>query len=447
MSKTLIDQNLGEQLIFLISQPRAGSTMLQRVLFSHSEVNASAEPWIMLHPLYALKRKGYSAEYDSRVAKEALDDFLGNLMNGEDVYIEAIRKMALFLYETTLEKSGKAYFLDKTPRYYFIIPELYKIFPKAKFIFLIRNPLAVLSSVLESWVKEDWKLLSNYKDDLLKAPRLIIDGINLLKNDAIVISYEKLVENPKKEIKSLCEKLQIEFQSTMLEYGNDSQPEGRMGDQIEIHKHSKPVADYINKWASKLNTPYVKGLAEIYLATIGYEIVENMGYSSNKLFNALSDKGEDENFDEKLLERIISHLGISHSENLSLNGGNAKFTQGFYEDEGGFRWIKKEGNIFLWGLSLDKPLSIKLALTCGNSGLYKQFPFAIDLYKDKKLFKSVHFERSGQIEQVEIPIEQEKSVANIFIKSEQVFIPSASGDSNDDREMSVQLSNLEIGQV
>ena len=141
----------GTNMIFVISQPRAGSTLLQRILAAHPAVFSVAEPWLMLHPVYALKRGGVNAEYESSLARQGLDDFLSLFPEGEDVYIEALRGMASALYGRALTVEGKQYFLDKTPRYYLIIKELYRIFPQAKFVCLLRNPLAVLASILETW--------------------------------------------------------------------------------------------------------------------------------------------------------------------------------------------------------------------------------------------------------------------------------------------------------
>ena len=47
-----------ENLILMISPPRAGSTMLQRILGSHSDIHTVSEPWLVLHPLYALRPEG-----------------------------------------------------------------------------------------------------------------------------------------------------------------------------------------------------------------------------------------------------------------------------------------------------------------------------------------------------------------------------------------------------
>ena len=130
----------GSNLIFLISLPRSGSTLLQRILGGHPDIATLAEPWVMLHPLYALKRAGIETEYDAVLAREALDDFLGQIDGGETAYVEGVRRFAGDLYARALARQGKRLFLDKTPRYYRIIPELRQVFPRAKFIILLRNP-------------------------------------------------------------------------------------------------------------------------------------------------------------------------------------------------------------------------------------------------------------------------------------------------------------------
>ena len=100
------------------------------------------------------------------------------------------------IYGQVLEPTRKTYFLDNTPRYYYIISELYSIFPNAKFIFLFRNPLDVVNSILNTWVKDDWYALSQYRDDLIKAPHLLQKGKIELGDSVYVIKYEKLITEP-----------------------------------------------------------------------------------------------------------------------------------------------------------------------------------------------------------------------------------------------------------
>ena len=128
----------GEGLIFMISQPASGSTMLQRILGNHSQIHTLNEPWLMLHPLYALRGRGHEAEYDARAGWLRLKEFLKHVPAGNEAYLEGVRRMCAYLYDCALAPTGKRFFLDKTPPYYFIIPELQETFPDARIIFLLR---------------------------------------------------------------------------------------------------------------------------------------------------------------------------------------------------------------------------------------------------------------------------------------------------------------------
>lgn len=281
------EEFLGDSLIFIISQPRAGSTLLQRILAGHPLIQTSAEPWLMLHPIYALRDTGYQAEYDSYWAYRALHDFLTYQANGETTYLQAIRAWAHVLYGRALQGTGKKFFLDKTPRYYLIIPELYSLFPKAKFIFLIRNPLAVLSSIISVWVKSNWPDLASYRHDLLLAPRHILEGIELLGHNAITIRYEDLVTDPVESVSSLCQRLDISFSEDMLYYGDRPTLKGYLGDPTGIHEHKMPSANSLNKWTHLADTAQTKHLALAYLGELGAAMVEKLGYSASEIKHTL----------------------------------------------------------------------------------------------------------------------------------------------------------------
>lgn len=56
-----------KNLIFLISLPRSGSTLTQKILGAHSAIYTRSEPWIMLNPLYSLKQEGIDAIYNKQL--------------------------------------------------------------------------------------------------------------------------------------------------------------------------------------------------------------------------------------------------------------------------------------------------------------------------------------------------------------------------------------------
>lgn len=279
-----------KRLIFLISQPRSGSTLLQHILGSHPEVHTLPEPWFMLHLVYGMRKSGMRTEYDVGAANKALKNFLKQLPEGESAYLSGIRKMASYLYEQALQNTEKVVFLDKTPRYYLIIPELYRIFPRAKFIFLIRNPLSVLSSIIETNMRGLWHgiFTTDRKHDILTAPNLILKGVEQLGNKAIVVHYESLVTKPDQSVHEVCEKLDLKFAPSMITYGNKVKFNGDVFvDPKSIYKHETPVIDYVNNWQKKFNTEQKIYIAREYLSALGPEVVENLGYSYHDLKKAL----------------------------------------------------------------------------------------------------------------------------------------------------------------
>lgn len=266
-------------LIFLISQPRAGSTLLQRMLGSHSQIHTTAEPWVMLHPLFALRDDGHWACYNARLAKAATNLFLEGLDQGKAVYTHALREFGLRLYGKALSGTGKKFFLDKTPRYYLIVRNLLEVFPRAHFIILFRNPIAVLASSYSYFVRNHGKRLSDHRIDLLDAPKMLLEGSKVLGDKSIVVNYEQLVSSPEETLVDLCRKLGIEFQPSMVEYGNANLPHWPLGDQGKVYLEGKPVVTSLDAWKKDVQDPGFWKLAWDYLRFLGPEIVSAMGYS------------------------------------------------------------------------------------------------------------------------------------------------------------------------
>lgn len=273
----------GQNLIFLISQPRAGSTMLQRILGSHPDMHTVSEPWLMLPAMIALTGRWCNREErEARFARENVQAFLKTLPCGDDEYFEGLRRMYTYLYDCALESSEKRYFLDKTPRYAYIIPELYRTFPEAHFIILLRNPLAVLCSVVKTWTGYDRRLLSLHRDDLDDVPGLLLEGIEMLGAKCVIVHYEELVGQPETEVQKICEKLGIEFFPEMIEYNRHNLPQWRFGDSL-VYQHTRPVAKKAESWRSDIRHPLMWRLANKYLGLLGRETIEKMEYSYHEL--------------------------------------------------------------------------------------------------------------------------------------------------------------------
>jgi hypothetical protein len=135
-----------DRLVFLIGAPRSGTTLLARMLSSHSLVHGRAEP----HLITPIAHLGYfasvqKAPYDPFNVEQAVKEIVAEIPRGEAGYLDALRAYTDALYAQLMERApaGKRFFLDKTPAYALVLPFLAKLYPAARYVVLTRHPLAI----------------------------------------------------------------------------------------------------------------------------------------------------------------------------------------------------------------------------------------------------------------------------------------------------------------
>jgi len=272
------------QPIFLLSMPRSGSTLVQRVLASHPEVSTAAEPWVLLPHAYASRERGIAAEYTQPVAARAIHEFIDGLPGGEADYWRALRGFALELYAAAADP-GARYFLDKTPRYHFILPELNLMFPDAKLIFLWRNPLAVVASICETWTKGRWTV-DRWQGDLDGIIDLI-DAYLDSRERAVAVNFETLVSDPLSSWPTLFAYLDLGFEPSVLTAFADVDLRGSMGDPTGVHDYRELSTQPLEKWKRQLGSPWRKRWCHDWLARIGTERLAVMGYDHDAMLAEL----------------------------------------------------------------------------------------------------------------------------------------------------------------
>ena len=130
-------------LILVIGPPRSGSTLLMRMLSSHSAIYSRAEP----HLLTPLAHLGFydtvdAAPFDHLQAQQSVREFVADLPRGEADYLDACRAYTDVLYGRMLAARGKGkpFFLDKTPANALVLPFIAKLYPRARYVVLTRHP-------------------------------------------------------------------------------------------------------------------------------------------------------------------------------------------------------------------------------------------------------------------------------------------------------------------
>ena len=261
--------------IFVLSLPRSGSTLVQRVLTAHEQIASAAEPWLLLPHSYALRERGIAAEYTQPIAARAIREFVGGLPGGEDDYWSALRGFALELYGRSAGPTH-TYFLDKTPRYHFIAPELFRMFPDAKVIFLWRNPLAVVSSIVRTWTRGRWNV-DRWQEDL-RGVGALVEAHEAHRDSTIALNYEALVSEPNTTWPAIFDYLELPFDESVLTSFAQVHLPGTMGDPTGVLEYQELSSEPIDKWKETLGTSWRKRWCREYLDWIGADRLAAMGY-------------------------------------------------------------------------------------------------------------------------------------------------------------------------
>ena len=271
-----------KQIAFIISLPRSGSTLLQKLLHNHPEIATSAENWILLSMCYALFEKDMLAPYNHRLAMTAMRDLQDRA--GIDLDLQ-VNEFATRVFDQMC-RPGQT-FVDKTPRNYLIIEHLMRVFPNAKFIVLKRNPIQVYASILSSWRNNRFR--GHYRDwiDVHVGPRRIATTLKLLRNRAHVVDYENLVRSPNEVLLGVQEYLAIKPVSDLHEMFDPSLRLGVLGDQ-KGHRFADVNNSSVDSWRGVFATHLRKRYIRRYVMELARDgTLQDLGYERDELIEEI----------------------------------------------------------------------------------------------------------------------------------------------------------------
>jgi hypothetical protein len=278
-----------DRLIFVIGPPRSGSTLLTRMLGAHSAVHSPVEP----HLLTPLAHLGYyakveRADYDPIIAQRGIRAVVESLPQGESQYLDALRAYTDAVYRGLLESSGRKRLLDKTPAYGLVLDFVEKLYPRARYVVLTRNPLAVWSSYVNSFFDGDHAVAHAHNPLLERYVPAMARFLRETRVQHCHVRYEELVQSPREEMQRLCEFLDLPFEEDMIEYGRSEggQVESArgLGDPVTIAKESRPTTASVARWVEDY-AGQAEGLAlaQQILAKLTDEDLGTWGFSRNEI--------------------------------------------------------------------------------------------------------------------------------------------------------------------
>lgn len=197
--------------IFVVGLPRSGSTLIEQILASHSQVEGTMElPDIIsiARRLGGRRKRGEPSAYPESVASLPAEEL--KALGVE--YLERTRVQ---------RKLGRPFFIDKLPNNFAHIGLIRLILPNATVIDARRHPMACGFSLF----KQHFARGQNFAYDLTDIGRYYRDYVELMAHfDAVLpghvhrVIHEQLVADPEGQVRALLAHCGLEFEAACLRF-------------------------------------------------------------------------------------------------------------------------------------------------------------------------------------------------------------------------------------
>lgn len=194
--------------IFIVGMPRAGSTLVEQILSSHSQVEGTSE--LPDLPAIARREPGYP--------KRALKLSTAERTAMGDEYLQRA---------SVQRRTDKPYFIDKLPNNWLYVPFIQLVLPNAKIIDARRHPLGCCFSNFRQHFARgqafayDLTDLGSYYANYV---RLMAHIDDVLPGKVHRVIYEQMVEDTESEVRRLLDYCGLEFEPACLAFHETDRP-------------------------------------------------------------------------------------------------------------------------------------------------------------------------------------------------------------------------------
>jgi hypothetical protein len=244
--------------IFVGGSPRSGTTLVQNILDSHPDIFGGPE-FLHLPDIIALR---------SKLHRSIEREWITLFCNREGVDAK-IRELIESLLLPTAKAQHVKFLSEKTPENILVFSELAELFPDAHFIHVVRDPRAIVASMLQVGARAKGKNVrtARYAYSLHEAIRYLKKSLDAgfkagsaFPDKIHTVLYEKLVTAPEQEIRKICDYLDIDWQPAMLAPANQNHAGERAitvnSDELFYDRetyYSNPHSASLEKWKRTLS--------------------------------------------------------------------------------------------------------------------------------------------------------------------------------------------------
>ena len=233
--------------IFIVGLPRAGSTLLEQILASHSQVDGTLE----LHHISSIAQK-----LDSRRRQRDAPRYPGTLSQLRHDTFQTIGEQ--FITETRVHRGDAPFFIDKMPNNFRHIGLIHLILPNAKIIDARRDPMSCCFSGFKQLFASGQEFtyglheIGTYYQDYIELMR---HWDTVLPGKVLRVHYDDVVNNLEGEVQRILDYCELPFESSCVEFHrNPRAVRTPSAEQVRqpIYREALEQWKYFEPWLSPL---------------------------------------------------------------------------------------------------------------------------------------------------------------------------------------------------
>ena len=266
-----------DNLFFILSFSRSGSTLLCNLLNNNKEINLINESWLISTiSILGWEKINYNKQkYLIKIFNKSQE----KRTNHKNISLNICEKKEVYFNDFYKKIIGKKKMLvgEKNPVNTLHFNFIYKNFKNSKFLFLTRNPLSIANSYKNRWLN---KFSSEY---FLFRVSVIIKTYFLSyldyqnENKIILVKYEDIITNTTKTLKKICNHLNVDYSEEMNKNINT----------LFLDEKTKEYHENIDKKINKESLDkYLKELHEEEIESLKYllrDVIEFFGYPNSTI--------------------------------------------------------------------------------------------------------------------------------------------------------------------
>jgi tetratricopeptide (TPR) repeat protein len=206
----------GDAPIFIVGLPRSGTTLVERILSSHSLVSSAGELDCFASALVDAVHQKSGQAHVTRQQFVTLSATLDFAALGRDYMRRALNVF-----------TGTGRFIDKMPLNYLYCGLIHRALPHAKIIHVTRNPMAVGYAMYKTLFKSGYPFsydLGEIAQYYVAYRRLMKHWDTVMPGATYQVSYEDLVENQLVETHKLLEYCDLQWQDACVAFHRNPAP-------------------------------------------------------------------------------------------------------------------------------------------------------------------------------------------------------------------------------